>query len=386
MIADIIKEEEKRQESVINLIASENYPSPQVLEAIASPFISKYAEGYPCQRYYAGNSVADKLESYVQYLAQTLFSTDYHVNVQPYSGSVANLAVYFGLIFPGDKIMGLELSSGGHLTHGHKVSMSGTFYTQVPYSVSHRTQRLDYEEMRRIAREHMPQIIISGYTAYSRTIDFKKISDIAHEVGALHLADISHISGMVASDLHPTPFGNADVVMTTTHKMLRGPRGAMIFCRPDLAKKIDRAVFPGIQGGPHLNTIAGIGVCLEEASKKSYHIYVEQVVKNAMAFADELSKNGLDVITGGTDNHLMLVDVSKLGLTGQEAQDKLEANGIIVNRNAIPFDEAPPLNPSGIRLGTTPMTTKGYREMNFRNVAKLIAKILKTTPNHNSTS
>ena len=377
MIADIINEEEIRSKEAINLIPSENYPSENVLKAVSSTFISKYAEGYPGARYYAGNVNADKLETKVQELARKVFNTDYHVNVQPYSGSIANLAVYFGLLKPSDTIMGMELSSGGHLTHGHPVTISGTIFKRIPYTVNQQTNLLDYDLIESLAKKHKPKLIISGYSAYPRIVDFERISSISHEVGAYHLADISHISGLVSSGLHPTPFGNADIIMTTTHKILRGPRGAIIFCKDEFSKSIDKSVFPGIQGGPHLNDIAGIGVCLEEALEPSYKQYATQVIKNAKAMADELIKNGLKLITDGTDNHLMLVDLKPLGISGQEAQDVLEKVNIIVNKNAIPFDENPPSNPSGIRLGSPAMTTRGYKEDDFRNIAKLITTLLR---------
>lgn len=377
MIRDLIKQEEARQGSVINLIASENIVSAAVKEALASDLTNKYAEGYPGARYYGGLTVADKLESEVKSLAQKVFQTDYRVNVQAYSGSIANLAVYFALLQPGDKFMGLELSHGGHLTHGHPVTLTGQLYERVTYYLDEKTERLDYDQIEKLTQNNRPKLIISGASSYSRTIDFARISEIAHSVGALHLADISHVSGLVAAGLHPTPFGNADVIMTTTHKILRGPRGALLFSQPELVDKIDKAVFPGLQGGPHMNTIAGIGVCLEEALRPDYKDYCQRVIDNAQVLASELQKGGLRIVSGGTDTHLFLVDVRPLGLTGQDAQDKLEATNIIVNKNAIPFDTTGPRNPSGIRLGTPAITTAGYTSEQMPELAAGIIKALR---------
>ncbi|HUD20799.1 MAG TPA: serine hydroxymethyltransferase [Candidatus Saccharimonadales bacterium] len=376
-IADLVSQEKARQAKATTLIASENYASEAVKAALASDFTNKYSEGYPGKRYYAGNAVVDELESSVQKLAQKVFHTDYHVNVQAYSGSIANLAIFYALLQPHDPFMGLELSHGGHLTHGHPVTISGKLYDRYAYFVDQETGLIDYDQLESEAREIKPKLIISGASAYSRTIDFERIGKIAKEVGAYHLADISHISGLIATGLHPTPFGHADIIMTTTHKILRGPRGALIFSTPELAEKIDKAIFPGIQGGPHMNTIAAIGVCLEEASDISYKVYCETVIANAKALAEGLKKEGLTPISGGTDNHLMLVDLRPLGISGQEAQDRLEKVGLIVNKNAIPYDEAPPSNPSGIRLGTPALTTRGLKPADMPELAKKIAKILK---------
>lgn len=376
-IADLVSEETKRQSETISLIASENYASEGVRTALASDFTNKYAEGYPGKRYYAGNHIVDQLESYVQKLAQEVFQTDYHVNVQAYSGSIANLAVYYGFLEPHDPFMGLELSHGGHLTHGHPVTISGKVFDRYAYYVNHKTQLIDYDALAVEAVELKPKLIISGASAYSRTIDFARISKIAHSVGALHLADISHISGLVATGLHPTPFKNADFVMTTTHKLLRGPRGALLFCKSEHAAKLDKAIFPGIQGGPHMNTVAAIGVCLEEATQPSYKTYCETVVANAQALAEELKKAGFTIITGGTDNHLFLIDLRPLKITGQEAQDRLEKVGIVINKNAIPYDEATPNNPSGIRIGTPAITTRGLKPVDMPALASKIATSLK---------
>lgn len=329
------------------------------------------------RRYYGGVEVVDKIENEVKSLAQKVFQTDYHVNVQPYSGSIANLATYLSFMQPGDPIMSLDLAHGGHLSHGHRVNFVGKLFDRYAYFVEADSHLLDYDAIEEEARDLKPKIIISGASAYSRQIDFKRISDIAHSVGARHLADISHISGLVASGLHPTPFGHADYVMTTTHKLLRGPRGALLFCKSEFAKEIDKAVFPGLQGGPHMHTIAAIGVCLEEALKPEYTKYCQQVVANAKALAAELGKAGLKIVTEGTDNHLFLIDLRPLKISGQDAQDRLEAAGITVNKNAIPYDEAPPQNPSGIRIGTPAITTRGMTEKEMPALAKKIAETLK---------
>ncbi len=376
MISELIKEEEKRQSETINLIASENYVSDAVRGALGSVLTNKYAEGYPEKRYYSGTKIVDQVELAVQELARKVFQTDYHVNVQPYSGSVANLAIYLSFMQPGDPIMSLDLAHGGHLSHGHKVNFVGKLFDRYAYFVDADTHLLNYEEIEEEAKEVKPKIIVSGASAYSRQIDFKRISQIAHNVGTRHLADISHISGLVATGLHPTPFGNADYVMTTTHKILRGPRGALIFGKPEFAKEIDKTVFPGLQGGPHMHTIAAIGVCLEEALLPSYKQYCQQVVINAQLLAAELQKLGVSIITSGTDNHLFLIDLRPLKISGQDAQDRLEAVGVTVNKNAIPYDEAPPQNPSGIRLGTPAITTRGMTEKEMPALAQKIATAL----------
>lgn len=376
MISNYIEQEKKRQEACIDLIASENYASDAVREALASEFTNKYAEGYPGKRYYAGNQIVDQMENEVIHLAQQVFKTDYHVNTQAYSGSIANLAVYFGLLQHGDPFMGLELSHGGHLTHGHPITISGKTYQRTSYVVEEDSLLLDYDKIAKTAEEIKPKLIISGASAYPRFIDFPKISEIAQSVGAYHLADISHISGLVATGLHPTPFGNADVVTTTTHKLLRGPRGALIFCKEALAKQIDKAVFPGIQGGPHENAIAAIGVALEEALDPSFTSYCKTVLANTAALAKSLQEEGLTLLTGGTDNHLLLIDLRPLGITGTEAQERLEAENIIVNKNTIPYDDASPMNPNGIRIGTPAITTRGMKPTDMPGLAKKIASIL----------
>ena len=378
MINELIEQEKIRQNKAINLIASENYASEAVKTALSSSLTDKYAEGYPGKRYYAGNKIVDELESEVKSLAQKVFHTDYHVNVQAYSGSIANFAGYYALLQPGDTFMGLELSHGGHLTHGHPVTLTGHLYKRITYHVDNKTEMLDYDEIQQLAKEHKPKLIISGASAYSRTIDFERISKIAHEVGAYHLADISHISGLVATGLHPSPFGNADIITTTTHKILRGPRGALIFCQDALSTRIDKAIFPGLQGGPHMNTIAAIGVCLEEALQPNYKTYCQTVIENASALSEELKEAGLKIVANGTDNHLFMIDLRPLGIDGNTAQNKLEAAGIIVNKNTIPFDDASPQNPSGIRIGTPAITTRGMTPEDMPELAAKIATILKT--------
>lgn len=374
----LIKKELARQKKVINLIPSENYPSKDVLAVLGSQLTSKYAEGYPGKRYYGGNKIIDEIELETQNLGRKVFglSKNWHVNVQPYSGSPANIAVYLALMKQGDVLMGMQLTSGGHLTHGHKVNFSGTFYKAVQYGVN-KKGLIDYKEMKRLAKKHKPKIIVSGSTAYSRKIDFKKIGQIAKSVGAYHLADISHIAGLVAAGLHQSPFPCSDIVTTTTHKTLRGPRGAVIFSKnKDVALKIDKMIFPGIQGGPHMNTIAAIGICFEEALKPDFKKYQRQVVKNAKVLADELKKQGFNLVSGGTDNHLILVDLKNKSISGREAQDRLEKAGIIANRNTVPGDVSP-FNPSGLRLGTPAMTTRGMKEKDMIKIAKRIGEILK---------
>ncbi|MDO8603863.1 MAG: serine hydroxymethyltransferase [bacterium] len=384
-IAKFIKDEKARQKKVVNLIASENYVSKDVLEALGSEFTNKYAEGYPCKRYYGGNSIVDKVENLAIARALKLFkltSDKWHVNTQALSGSPANLAVYVSLLSPGDKVMGMSLAHGGHLTHGHKVSATGKFWTQVPYGLSPKTEMLDYKSLSEIALREKPKMIIAGFTAYPRTVDWKKFRAIADSAGAYLMVDMSHIAGLIAGEEYPSPFPYADIVTTTTHKTLRGPRGALIFVKKDereLDKKIDKAVFPGLQGGPHINQTAAIAVALKEAQAGSFKKYAKQVKKNATALAGELSKLGWRIISGGTDSHLMLVDVwmGGKGIGGGEASDRLEKIGIIVNKNAIPFDTRPPMDPSGIRLGSAAETTRGKKEKDFIKIARQIDKVLR---------
>lgn len=383
-IKKLIKKETKRQNKVINLIASENYVSKDVLEALGSVFVNKYAEGYSGRRYYGGNGNIDKLEKLCQERALKLFKLGpldfargkWHVNVQPYSGSPANLAVYAALIPYGEKIMGMNLESGGHLTHGQKVSITGKFWKQIPYGVDKVTEMINYEKLLQIAKKEKPKMIIAGTTAYSRKIDFRKFRKIADAVGAYLMVDMSHIAGLVATGAHSSPFPYADVVTTTTHKTLRGPRGAIIFSKKELAEKINKAVFPGLQGGPHMNQVAAIAVALREAMQLGFKKYARQVVKNAKVLSEELKKKGWRIISGGTDTHLFLVDVWQRGIGGKEASEKLEKAGIIVNKNTIPFDTRKPADPSGIRLGTPAVTTMGMKEKDMLKIAEKIDKIL----------
>ncbi len=384
-IAKLIQAEKKRQKSVVNLIASENYVSKDVLLALGSELTNKYAEGYSGKRYYGGNVVIDRIEDIAGERALKLFGlkpTQWHVNTQALSGSPANLAVYVGLLEKGDRVMGMSLDHGGHLTHGHKVSATGKFFTQVPYGVSKDTEVLDYKNLHEIALREKPKMIIAGFTAYPRTIDWKKFREIADACGAYLMVDMSHIAGLVAGGVYPSPFPYADIVTTTTHKTLRGPRGALIFSRIDereLYKKIDKAVFPGLQGGPHMNQTAAIAVALKEAQAPAFKKYARQIIKNAQVLANELTRLGWRVISGGTDTHLILVDVwmNGAGLSGKQANDKLEKAGIIVNKNGIPYDTRPPVDPSGIRLGTAGETTRGKKEKDMKSLALKIDKILR---------
>jgi glycine hydroxymethyltransferase len=385
-IEKLIQEEAAREKKVVNLIASENFASSDVLEALGSVFTNKYAEGYPGSRYYGGTVVADKLENAVRRRALRLFHLspdDWSVNVQPYSGSPANFAIYLALVPPGEKIMGMSLAMGGHLTHGQRVSVTGKLWSQIPYGVSQKTETLDYVEIAKIAKREKPAIIVTGYTAYPRIIDFGKFRKIADSVGAILMVDMSHFAGLVAGGGYPTPFKYADVVMTTTHKTLRGPRGAMIFSRKikvnsklTIAEAIDKAVFPGLQGGPHLNAIAAIGVALREAAKPEFKRYAKQVIKNAKVLAEELKKLGWRIISDGTDTHLVLVDTMSRGIGGKEAAEKLERAGIIVNKNTIPYDIRKPTDPSGIRIGTPAATTRGMKEGDMKKLAAKIDKVL----------
>ncbi|HEY9584173.1 MAG TPA: serine hydroxymethyltransferase [Candidatus Paceibacterota bacterium] len=384
-IQKLIKAEKARQKKVINLIASENIVSKDVLEALGSELTNKYAEGYPGRRYYGGNEITDKVELLATERALRLFklsSAEWHVNVQPLSGSPANLAVYVGLVPHGGKIMGMSLSHGGHLTHGHSVSATGKFWTQVSYGVDQKTEMLNYEEILGTAMREKPDIIVAGFTAYPRIIDFKRFRDIANACNALLMVDMSHFAGLVAGGAYPSPFIYADVVTTTTHKTLRGPRSALIFVKKDergLDKKIDKAVFPGLQGGPHLNQIAAVSVALNEADSPAFKKYAKQVVKNATALAEELARLGWRIVSGGTDTHLVLVDVwmGGRGISGKEASERLEKAGIIVNKNTIPNETRNPVDPSGIRLGSPAETTRGKKEKDFVKIARRIDKILK---------
>ena len=386
-IAKLIALEIKRQQETLDLIPSENIASRAVLEALGSPLTNKYSEGYAGKRYYAGNEVIDSVEALAQERARKAFRlrNEWHVNVQPYSGSPANLAVYVGLLKPGEKILGMSLPFGGHLTHGWKVSVTGKFYTTVQYTLT-REGYLDYDEIAALAKKEKPHIVVAGATAYPRVIDFEKFAKIAHDVGAYLMVDMAHIAGLISAGAHPSPFPYADIVTTTTHKTLRGPRGAMIFAnreseiakekKVDIAAAIDKAVFPGLQGGPHDNQTAAIAVALLEASTPTFKKYGRQIVKNARALAHALQKLGFILISGGTDNHLMLIDLTNMGMSGREAQDKLEQAGIIVNRNTIPYDTRSPFDPSGIRLGTPALTTRGMKEREMKLVAGFIREAL----------
>jgi glycine hydroxymethyltransferase len=367
--------ETRRQAGKLELIASENFVSEAVLAAQGSIMTNKYAEGYPGKRYYGGCEFVDIAENLAIERCKKLFGAD-HVNVQPHSGSQANMAVYFAAVQPGDTILGMNLSHGGHLSHGHSVNFSGRAYKVVQYGVDLKTGKINYEEVRKLALEHRPKIIISGATAYPRKIDFKKFHEIAKEVGAISMADISHIAGLIVAGIHPSPFPFTDIVTTTTHKTLRGPRGAIIFCKNEFAKDIDRAVFPGIQGGPHNNVTFAKLVCFEEAKKPAFKKYQKQVIKNAKVLAEELKKYNFNLVSGGTDNHLILIDLQGKNISGKEAEEKLEQAGIIANRNTVPGDPRKPFDPSGIRLGTPAITTRGMKEKEMKKIAKWIDGII----------
>ncbi len=382
-IKQLITKEHARQQSTLSLIPSENYVSAAAQQAQASCFTNKYAEGYPAKRYYGGTKFCDELELLCQAQAQAVFDTDYLVNVQAYSGSPANVAVYLGLLRHGDTVMGLNLGAGGHLTHGHKVNVTGILFNSVSYNVDETTHLINYDELQRLAAEHKPKLIIAGTTAYARTLDFARFKQIADSVGAYLLADISHISGLVATGLHPSPFGLADVVTTTTHKMLRGPRGALIFSKnEELATKINKMIFPGMQGGPHMHTIAAITQALFEATSPKYTTYCHQILKNAQAMVKVFQDADFDIITGGTDNHLWLIDLRNKNITGAEAQDALEAYGLVANKNGIPYDPAGPFKPSGIRMGTPALTTRGFTVKEAGELAQaMVAIVSKQKPN-----
>lgn len=375
-VARLIEAEQKRQKEGIELIPSENYVSKSVLEAMGSILTDKYSEGYPHKRYYGGNEVVDDIEDLAIMRAKKLFKTDYHVNVQPYSGSPANMAVYFGLLEFGDKIMGLKLDQGGHITHGLPVNFSGRAYRVVSYGVDRVTEKIDYAKIESVAKKEKPKLIICGATAYSRTIDFKKFSKIAKSVGAILMADISHIAGLVATGVHPSPFGYADVVTTTTHKTLRGPRSAIIFCKEKYASDIDRAVFPGLQGGPHDHITAAKAVAFEEAMSSDFKNYAKQIIANAKVLSDEFIKRGKHIVSGGTDNHLLVLDVRSYSINGKQAQKMLDEVGISVNKNTIPFDTQSPFVTSGIRLGSPAVTSRGMKEAEMIKIVEFIDNTL----------
>ena len=370
-----IQLEVERQDAQIELIASENFTSEAVLEATSSVFTNKYAEGYPGKRYYGGCENADIVENLARDRARELFGAE-HANVQPHSGSQANQAAYAAVLTPGDTIMGLNLAHGGHLTHGHPLNFSGKTYHVVPYSVRQEDERIDYDEVERLAREHKPKMIIAGASAYPRTLDFARFRQIADAVEAILLVDMAHIAGLVAARLHPNPCQWADIVTSTTHKTLRGPRAGMILCKQKFAAAIDKLVFPGVQGGPLVHVIAAKAVCLREAMAPEFVEYQKQVLANARALAASIQDAGFRVVSGGTDTHLMLVDVFSKGVRGKEAEKTLDRAHITVNKNAIPFDTNPPLNPSGIRLGSPAVTTRGFREAEMREVGALIGEVL----------
>jgi glycine hydroxymethyltransferase len=374
-IADAIKNELHRQNSGLELIASENFVSRAILEAAGSVFTNKYAEGYPGRRYYGGCEYADVVERAAIARAKALFGAD-HANVQPHSGAQANMAVYFTLLKPGDTVLGMNLAHGGHLTHGHPLNFSGKLYTIVPYGVRKDDERIDYDELERLADEHKPKMIMVGASAYPRVIDFARIRKAADRVGAPVVTDMAHIAGLVAAGVHPSPVPHSDFVTTTTHKTLRGPRAGLVLCREQYAKDLDRTVFPGIQGGPLMHIIAAKAVCLKEAADPAFADYQRQIATNAQTLAGVLSASGFRLVSGGTDTHLMLVDVFSRGITGKAAEAALGKAGITVNKNAIPFDQNPPMVASGIRIGTPAVTTRGMREAEMETISGFITRAL----------
>ncbi|MDP1689219.1 MAG: serine hydroxymethyltransferase [bacterium] len=395
IIKKLIKAERQRQKETINLIASENFVSKDILEALGSELTNKYSEGYPGKRYYPGNKYYDEIEEIAKKRALKAFGLnqdEWSVNVQSYSGSPANFEIYSALLKPGEKLMGMALTSGGHLTHGHKASLTGKFWKSVQYTTGN-DGLLNYDEIESLAKKEKPKVIVSGFSAYPRKVDFERFGEIANSVGAYHHADISHIAGLIVAGLHPSPFLFADTVMTTTHKTLRGPRGAVIFSRRKkelrimnhessltIAEAIDKAIFPGLQGGPHNNVISAIAVTFFEALRPSFKKYQKQIIKNAVVLSNELKKLGFNLVTGGTDTHLVLINLSKSdfdNINGLEAEKKLEAVGIIANRNTVPGDESP-FNPSGLRLGTPAITTRGMKEKDMKKIAELIYKVLRS--------
>ena len=374
-ICAAIGNEERRQSTGLELIASENFTYRAVLEAAGSVFTNKYAEGYPGRRYYGGCEFADVVENLAIERAKKLFGAE-HVNVQPHSGSQANMAVYLTLLKPGDTVLGMNLSHGGHLTHGHPLNFSGKYYRIVPYGVCKNSEIIDYDELARLAREHKPKLIVVGASAYPRTIDFERIAKAAKESGATMMVDIAHIAGLVATGEHPSPVPYAEFVTSTTHKTLRGPRSGMIMCRETFAKDLNRSVFPEMQGGPLVHVIAAKAVCFKEAATEEFRTYIRQVVRNAKVLAARLASKHFRIVSGGTDTHLMLVDVFSKGINGKQAEQALDRAGITVNKNAIPFDQNPPLTPSGIRIGTPALTTRGMKEAEMEAVGDWIADVL----------
>jgi glycine hydroxymethyltransferase len=375
-IAEAIERETERQHSHLELIASENFVSQAVLDAMGSVFTNKYAEGYPGKRYYGGCEWADRAETLAIERAKQLFGAE-HANVQPHAGSQANMAAYFAVLNPGDVILGLNLAHGGHLTHGSPVNFSGKLYKVIPYGVRQDTETLDYDEIERLATEHRPKLIEAGATAYSRTIDFPRLRQICDKVGAILFVDMAHIAGLVAAGVHPSPVPHADIVTTTTHKTLRGPRAGMILCRAAYAQQVDKAVFPGLQGGPLVHMVAAKAVCFKEAMLPEFRNYQGQVAANAKALAETLMQEGFHVVSNGTDTHLMLVDVFSKGVKGKEAENALHAANMTVNKNSIPFDTNKPMNPSGIRVGTPAVTTRGMKEPQMRQIGRWMAEVLR---------
>jgi glycine hydroxymethyltransferase len=374
-IANVLREEVRRQATGLELIPSENLVSEAVMETMGSVLTNKYAEGYPGKRYYGGCEFVDIAEQLAIDRAKALFGAD-HANVQPHSGTQANIAVYMTALKPGDTVLGMNLAHGGHLTHGHPLNFSGITYKFVPYGVSKETEAIDYDELDRLAQENKPKMIVAGASAYSRIFDFPRMAKIAQSVGALLFVDMAHIAGLIATGVHPSPISHADFVSTTTHKTLRGPRGGMVLCREKYAKDLDRTVFPGDQGGPLMHIIAAKAVCFKEAAELGFADYQRQVVANAKALASAMAKRGFRIVSGGTDNHLFLVDVNSRGLTGSVVQPALDRAGITVNKNSIPFDPLPPLKASGIRMGTPAVTTRGMREPEMEKIAGWIADVM----------
>ncbi len=377
-IASAVAKEDRRQRDSLVLIASENYASRSVLEAQATTMNNKYAEGYPGRRYYGGCQFVDEVETLAIERAKELFGAE-HANVQPHSGAQANMSAYFSIIEPGDTVMGMRLDQGGHLTHGSPVNFSGKLYNFVAYGVSRETETIDYDEVERLAKEHKPKVIVAGYTAYPRAIDFPRFRDIADEVGAMLMVDMAHISGLIAAGAHASPLPHAHIVTSTTQKTLRGPRGGMILCKEDLGRNVDRAVFPFSQGGPFMHIIAAKAVCFREAAQSDFAQYGRQVVENAQVLAQELAEGGLRIVSGGTDNHLMLVDLTPLDLTGRDAEQALEQVNIVGNKNAIPYDTQPPRVTSGLRLGSAALTSRGFGPQEMKTVAGLILRRLNDT-------
>ncbi len=374
-IAEILRLEARRESTGIELIPSENFVSEAILEAVGSVLTNKYAEGYPGKRYYGGCEFVDRAEQFAIDRAKELFGAE-HANVQPHSGSQANTAVYMSALQFGDTVLGMNLAHGGHLTHGHPLNFSGRMYKFVPYGVTRETETIDYDELDKLAREHKPKMIVAGASAYSRIIDFPRLAQIAQANNALLFVDMAHIAGLVAAGVHPSPVPHADFVSTTTHKTLRGPRGGMVLCREKYAKEIDKLTFPGIQGGPLMHVIAAKAVCLKEAMQPEFRVYQQQVVRNAQALAAGMAKRGFRIVSGGTDNHLFLVDINSRGLTGKAAQPALDRAGITVNKNAIPFDPTPPMTAGGIRMGTPAVTTRGMREAEMDRIAGWVSEVL----------